>query len=532
MTTSPKTVEDLDSFFPLPSPPSSRQFPARLPGVTHASGLALVNTLKDNHVKWHAYFNDRGFHNHAAHHLVAIYAMGAGGPLIEAAYQTHVAYMRPAFQSPESIDEKSFWRHLGKREFYNSYLEFFRASLRTKDVTEVLEEYVFSTKANVGGPGIEGEPHMLARFLAALVHPLIHAGCGLEFGFLGLVAEGLAQAATHSDQGKKLIPAAIFQHQQKQKETHSGSVSRLTSLIPSLTLRKRPSNDGRAAPSTEAKSAVHAFSILARVVTDQKFNPTSIGLPLPEGESPFDRVEEVVGDALAELAAEWAADLEGEGATPAAIDKKIEELAWMNAIIYGVGGWAGRERSANKQFNADFFSMHLVTSSLFLPSFAAYLSPRSTAVLLRTYFALSLGWYIARGRPALPIREFYEATTAKPTPPNSGQSVSPAKDTLTPDDVAPNPWLPLIQTTIVHPGEHVCKLQRALLHNATVYGTREAGHFTGSGLEGAELLDGTLFIRAAGLTADRVGWMKEGQPQGGGSYQGAVGSEWDRSGFV
>ena len=74
--------------------------------------------------------------------------------------------------------------------YYNSYLEFFRDLLLTKDVTEVLEEYVFSAKANVGGPGIERQPRMLNRFFAALVHPLIHTGNGLEFGILGLVAEG------------------------------------------------------------------------------------------------------------------------------------------------------------------------------------------------------------------------------------------------------------------------------------------------------------------------------------------------------
>ena len=74
--------------------------------------------------------------------------------------------------------------------YYNSYLEFFRDLLLKRDVTEVLEEYVFSAKANVGGPGIEGQPRMLNRFFAALIHPLIHAGNGLEFGLLGLVAEG------------------------------------------------------------------------------------------------------------------------------------------------------------------------------------------------------------------------------------------------------------------------------------------------------------------------------------------------------
>lgn len=74
--------------------------------------------------------------------------------------------------------------------FYTTYLEYFRKALREKDITEVLEEYLFSAKANVGGAGIEGEPKMLVRFFSALVHPLIHTGNGLEFGLLGLVAEG------------------------------------------------------------------------------------------------------------------------------------------------------------------------------------------------------------------------------------------------------------------------------------------------------------------------------------------------------
>lgn len=165
-------------------------------------------------------------------------------------------------------------------------------------------------------------------------------------------------------------------------------------------------------------------------------------------------------------------------------------------------------------------SMHLVTSTIFLPSVVAYLSPRSAALLLQTYFSLSLSWYLAQGRPALHIRDFYKATTAKPAPPGEPHT-TPAKDTLTPDDISPNPWLPIVQTTIVHPGEHLCKIQRALMHNATIYGTRTAGDFAGLELDGAEVLDGTLFIRVAGLTADRIGWMKEAQEPG----------YWDRSGF-
>lgn len=169
-----------------------------------------------------------------------------------------------------------------------------------------------------------------------------------------------------------------------------------------------------------------------------------------------------------------------------------------------------------------------MTSSIFLPSLVAYLSPESTYLLLRTYVTVSLTWWIARGRPALPIREFFASTTAMPRPPGEPHN-TPAKSTLIPEEPTPNPWLAIIQSTLVHPGEHVCKLQRALAHCAVLYGSRPKGHFaafaTASGLnaqlEGAEELDGTLFVRAAGLTADRVGWMREGQEE----------SNWDRAGF-
>jgi len=169
-----------------------------------------------------------------------------------------------------------------------------------------------------------------------------------------------------------------------------------------------------------------------------------------------------------------------------------------------------------------------VTSSIFLPSLVAYLSPKATSLLLRAYFSISLAWWVAVGRPALPIRDFFASVTAAPRPPTEPRA-EPSEDTLTPDDPAPNPWLAIAQTTLVHPGEHVCKVQRALMHFADLYGSRKKEHFAalvnaadpGSRLEGAEELDGTLFIRAAGLTAYRMGWVKEGQSA----------QDWDRAGF-
>lgn len=101
---------------------------------------------------------------------------------------------------------------------------------------------------------------------------------------------------------------------------------------------------------------MHAFTILARVIADQRFTPVALGLSAATmGPSTFERMNAQIGAAIVELTNEWIAGLEGESATADAIEKKIEELAWMAALVYGVGGWAARERAPHKIFNADFF---------------------------------------------------------------------------------------------------------------------------------------------------------------------------------
>ena len=178
--------------------------------------------------------------------------------------------------------------------------------------------------------------------------------------------------------------------------------------------------------------------------------------------------------------------------------------------------------------------MHLVTSVLFLPSILSYLSPPSQALFLRAYFASSIVAYIARGRPNLDIKSFYESQgTLYPVP--TGPLPIPGETTLPPPDadpnrikaVTPNPWLPIIETSLTHPDEHLIKLQRALAHFSVLFGARSPGASEGGlegaakELDGAELLDGTLFIRVAGLTAKRMGRVREGE----------AAREWDLKGF-
>ena len=70
-------------------------------------------------------------------------------------------------------------------------MDFFKAQIAEKGVSKVLEDHVFSRSANyIEGRPQDKQPLMLTRLLASLVHPMIHAGYGLEFGLPGMVVEG------------------------------------------------------------------------------------------------------------------------------------------------------------------------------------------------------------------------------------------------------------------------------------------------------------------------------------------------------
>lgn len=180
--------------------------------------------------------------------------------------------------------------------------------------------------------------------------------------------------------------------------------------------------------------------------------------------------------------------------------------------------------------------MHLVTSVLFLPSLLPMLKTSSQKALLRGYLFASLSLYIAKGKPALEIKALYESTAVIPSPPKNASA--PNKKAIAADGLKigidtnantwPNPWFAILQSAILHPDEHVAKIQRALAHGAAHYGAplKDWAKMIGKngvsfGLEGVETLDETLYVRVAALTAEKVGWVREGDEP----------ADWDRDGF-
>jgi hypothetical protein len=157
--------------------------------------------------------------------------------------------------------------------------------------------------------------------------------------------------------------------------------------------------------------------------------------------------------------------------------------------------------------------VHLVNASLFIPSLAANLSPADKRLLLRGFLATVLTYYVGHGRPSLHVDDFFAATNPTPVPPHAiPPNLHPSEGTLDPRNLNQNPWMPIITSSLNHPDEHLIKCQRALAHYASVYGTRpNFGKEKVGELGGGEKIDGSLFIRVAGLVGDARAWMREGE---------------------
>ncbi|KAG1857737.1 hypothetical protein DFJ58DRAFT_715931 [Suillus subalutaceus] len=427
--------------FPAPSPPPTALCPQRWPGCNPESLATMRHVLIDNHTRYHIFWNDIRFHNHVAHRALAIYALGGSGPVIEALYKQDSKFQRAAFVSPHPVTTQNFVDHLGDENYYEAYTTFFAKAIEEKGASATLDEFIFSEKYNFQpGRDAESQPEMLCRFVNGVFHSLIHCGYGVEFGLKGMLAEGKSHVGA------------------KEEETYiRDGIGAVMNSFASLML------DSAMPLKAPSGQDTHAFSILARVLKD----PSLASKGQLNFASQYPDTLVAHGDTIREHVQKWTVDL----SKPGEIERKIGECIWTSSVMYALGG------------------MHLVNSSLFLPSLVAYLSPRAQVLLLRAYLSSVIAWFVVIGRPSLNFKSFFESTSTVPNPPNS-----PA---VPPNAQTPNPFLPLIQ--------------RAFAHFSTIYGARPKGYFAGTELDGAEELDGSLFVRAAVLTADYMGWVREGE---------------------
>ncbi|EHS63875.1 hypothetical protein PGT21_008752 [Puccinia graminis f. sp. tritici] len=438
----------------------------------HQTANLIADLLSDNHVKYHCFFNEKRFHNHIVHHILALYSLGADGKAIQASYDREAPTQKPiGGVDNENITAKNWTSFLGQAECYKNYLDFFWEEVKKKGAVEAVQEYIF------GNP----ESQMLNRTFSGVLHPLIHWGYGLEFKIDAIVAEGLAITAVHGANLSNLKLSELLT-----KRVTNGASKGDTSnghqkeIAPSFDFRCEETNK-----TFKPKTGLSAFQILHKISQETE-------LPDPSFQT-YNTREQFSMAAEHPALVPWLDKWEIEDDCDwKEILERTKELIWMVAVIYTTS--YDKEKG---KFALNFFLMHLVTSSLFLPAILPYLDQRLRPTLLKAFFKTAICIWVGQGRFELRISECLKEPSfiQVPDSQNPGESE--------------NPWYKVLESAAKHPDEHTTKIIRALYFNANTYGSSQPGYYS-CDLKGSELLDSTLFLRASIMTLNKLEWSGEG----------------------
>ncbi|KAF8178436.1 hypothetical protein BJ912DRAFT_1146310 [Pholiota molesta] len=217
----------------------------------------------------------------------------------------------------------------------------------------------------------------------------------------------------------------------------------------------------------------------------------------------------------------------------AEIVQKTEELIWAATFLTFATGRKGRKPKIH------FFLMHVLTSSLFIrPSCAALKRQEHKAAFLRAYVADMMLIMLMRGRPRIDTALIMSYNPV-PRPPLADPYPHPAEKALgsPADDDEYNPCPALIEVVRYHSDSHVLKTMRSLVFGAQHLGDTQPGGILGAFRAGSNCekketipgigkVDGTIFVRSAGVLMETLGWSGYGQQEGNWD-QSALG--WDEA---
>ncbi|KIV86432.1 hypothetical protein PV11_02044 [Exophiala sideris] len=322
-----------------------------LPNISSESSKIGSQLLQENHDRYHMFFNRSGFHNHIAHHLLTIYALGATPEEIQHGFDINKEYQRPQYpvekqNVQEMSDPTKFKNFLGKEQYFHDYEIFFRKEIEEKGWETVLNEHVFAREDHAES--------MLVRMFAGFLHPLIHLGFGVEFKQPAIIVEALAQAAIHDGWTGKFLDAA---------EKAARETSQSKSLV----------------------QLIHECRKDEKLVNSPKSD---------DGNKLRDGVLVRAPDKMIALASQWRV-------SPDELQQKTAEM--INAAVY----FAAAAQRPDKQVKFDFFYMHCVNCSIFFSAFMdePWLSVENKCRLLEWKGRLDLAMYVSRGSPELLIDE-------------------------------------------------------------------------------------------------------------------------------
>ncbi|KAH8703361.1 hypothetical protein BGW36DRAFT_286887 [Talaromyces proteolyticus] len=328
------------------------------PGVLEECNVLL----EKNHEAYHIFYRDPAFHNHMVHSLLTCLTLGASTQELQDRYNDLVPIQRAIPEIDESLlaklgDAEVFYDTIGQIHQYHTFLEFFKEAIATKGYRQVVLDYLFShTKV---------ADRMLVQIVEGAYHPIIHLGFGVEFDQPAIVAEALAQAASHD---RMNIEEVLFAAEKK------ASIA-------------GPFDD-------KPKSLI---DLVQELRANDKIRTAAVWSDL--GNKMKDGIVGRASNEIASVAAKF--HIKNDEAD---LNRRTAEMISLCAYLSGA---AHDDSHARK---IDFFIMHTVTSSIFCTVLIREdWIPLADRVRLVEYKARTdLLWYAAIGCPVLDARAITE----------------------------------------------------------------------------------------------------------------------------
>ncbi|GAB1213272.1 hypothetical protein ATERTT37_002421 [Aspergillus terreus] len=308
---------------------------------------AANHLLQTNHDEHHMFWRPVAGHNHLTHSILTILALGGGPAELQRAFDDGRDIQRPIPPVDRQVveqlgDPEQFRSRIGQLDQYSNFLAFFSQEIATKGYRAVVDEHCFSGSRNA--------ETLFAQLYEGLYHPVIHLAFGIEFEQPSIVAEALAQVASHDSMG---IEAFLMNCEAEATQSaHSGRT--LVQLF-------------RDAEADEAlRHAAEGFDDGPARVRDGVLGRTA--------------------RAITALAAQFRVD-------PQDIEHRLAEMINCSAFITGAAQRTGKPRKI------DFFHLHTVTASLSIDILVRqpWISPVVKARLVEWKARVDLVWYTATG---------------------------------------------------------------------------------------------------------------------------------------
>lgn len=161
----------------------------------------------------------------------------------------------------------------------------------------------------------------------------------------GFNLAGIAQACVHHKDVTELLPQSFFDSVLSTSEPApskflGGTTQKIAQFVAHLT----------PASSSSPSNNVNALTILARVMADSR-------LTLPDDMNSMGIIQRVLAkhsQLIRDHVSQWTIDVH----KPGEIERKVQEIAWTNVVMYGVAGWTWAQQvkqGREGEFNADFF---------------------------------------------------------------------------------------------------------------------------------------------------------------------------------